>query len=627
MKLQMPVSVSWTTTTKLYFAAAYLVNLFVITGFASFMQTETLLDRYYQVAVLLTYPAIFMLPLAALCWFSLRWQPVGSRPWIWVPVLLTGNILLSITLFGDVKLYDLYGFHINPFVINLLTTPGGIESLGSSSNTYATVGILLVSSALFHLLLFVSAIFVSQRQWTIPVTGRALFLVFLTLTLSERVIYGFADINNTASILNSSETIPLYSQVRFRSLARAMGIDVTHRQNIALKQGGQALNYPLRSLQSEAPGSSPNIIWLISESMRGDLLDADIMPYTFARSDKGWRLTHHYSGGNGTRQGLFSLFYGIFGTYWDAFLREQQGPVFIDLLQERGYDMNMYTSADFTYPEFDQTIFSTIPSDRLHQFNNDMDPVARDRANTDSIISKIQTATPDSPFMIFMFYESTHARYSFPPEDAIRTPFLDDLNYATMSRKSLAPKINELKNRYINAAHFIDGQMERIFQALDRQGLWQDTIVVVAGDHGEEFMENGFWGHNSGFSSQQISTPMVIWLPGKEPAVINQPTSHMDVTATILPLMGVTNPLSDYSQGMNLAEPLDRDYLVVSDWSGVSYISQEYKFTLPFNSSLSSSNKLFDAQDNPSNDLALFVANYRQELEDILASASQFLER
>jgi uncharacterized protein len=140
-------------------------------------------------------------------------------------------------------------------------------------------------------------------------------------------------------------------------------------------------------------------------------------------------------------------------------------------------------------------------------------------------------------------------------------------------------------------------------------------------------MENGFWGHNSGFSSQQISTPMVIWLPGEEPAVINQPTSHMDVTATILPLMGVTNPLSDYSQGMNLAEPLDRDYLVVSDWSGVSYISQEYKFTLPFNSSLSSSNKLFDAQDNPSNDLASFVANYRQELEDILASASQFLQR
>jgi membrane-anchored protein YejM (alkaline phosphatase superfamily) len=101
----------------------------------------------------------------------------------------------------------------------------------------------------------------------------------------------------------------------------------------------------------------------------------------------------------------------------------------------------------------------------------------------------------------------------------------------------------------------------------------------------------------------------------------------MDVTATILPMMGVSNPLSDYSQGMNLAEPIDREYMVVSDWSGVSYISDDFKFTLPFHSSLSLSKKLFDGHDNPSNQVAEFVRKHRHDLEKILANASQYLEK
>jgi membrane-anchored protein YejM (alkaline phosphatase superfamily) len=99
--------------------------------------------------------------------------------------------------------------------------------------------------------------------------------------------------------------------------------------------------------------------------------------------------------------------------------------------------------------------------------------------------------------MRFMFFESPHASYDFPPESVVKKPYLEDFNYLTTDPDSARVL---LKNRYLNACHHLDSQLERIFQYLEREGLLESTIVVVTGDHGEEFMDSGRWGHNSQFS-------------------------------------------------------------------------------------------------------------------------------
>ena len=48
---------------------------------------------------------------------------------------------------------------------------------------------------------------------------------------------------------------------------------------------------------------------------------------------------------------------GLPSSYWFQFLQEQRGATILDVMRNQGYQMQFYTSALFSYPEFDKTIF------------------------------------------------------------------------------------------------------------------------------------------------------------------------------------------------------------------------------------------------------------------------------
>jgi membrane-anchored protein YejM (alkaline phosphatase superfamily) len=130
-----------------------------------------------------------------------------------------------------------------------------------------------------------------------------------------------------------------------------------------------------------------------------------------------------------------------------------------------------------------------------------------------------------------------------------------------------------MKARYINAAHGIDQQLQRIIASLEKSGDINNTLIIITGDHGEEFMERGRWGHNSAFTDWQIRTPMIVWIPNSSPKTISQRTSHMDVSATILKRLGVTNPIKDYSLGVDLSTPQEHRNIIVASWTDIGLIN------------------------------------------------------
>jgi membrane-anchored protein YejM (alkaline phosphatase superfamily) len=75
------------------------------------------------------------------------------------------------------------------------------------------------------------------------------------------------------------------------------------------------------------------------------MLTPEIMPNTWKFSQQSLRLEQNLSGGNGTRQGLFALMYGLYGAYRDVFLRENQGLLLLDVLKQQNYRFYMATSA------------------------------------------------------------------------------------------------------------------------------------------------------------------------------------------------------------------------------------------------------------------------------------------
>ena len=98
-------------------------------------------------------------------------------------------------------------------------------------------------------------------------------------------------------------------------------------------------------------------------------------------------------------------------------------------------------------------------------------------------------------------------------------------------------EIRLLRNRSVNAANFVDRNIGRLLDALERRGLAQETVVIVVGDHGEAF-EQGYLGHAT-FHPDVLAIPIILSLPGVEARTIDALVGSSTVMATLLDYLDI----------------------------------------------------------------------------------------
>jgi len=541
----------------------------------------------WLLAVWLTYSFFYLVPVFAPVFLLDRLlrsvrragAPLFAAAWL-------GASAVQLLVFADGFVFRAFNFHFNGFVWNLVTTPGGIESMGASRGTEASfAGIALGWVAAEALLLRVALYtgrFDQLRRAVLPFPAAMATLlgVLPVVSLAERVTFGLADSASYGPVLTAANTFAFYTPMRMPELGKALGFATDREAGLDLKVDTVHVHYPLQPLV-RAPGHRDlNVVWLVAESLRADMLDPEIMPATTAFAARAVDFRRHYSGGNGTRMGMFSMFYGLYGSYWFPFLNEARGPALIDVLLDANYQTAIYTSAVFSYPEFDKTIFRRIPSADLHEGDPNLLGWQNDRQNVTRLLADIDGRDPARPFFAFMFFESPHAQYYFPKESVIRRPYLENFNYAITD---LEANIDLIKNRYVNACHHLDSQLARVFAHLEEKGLLDSTLVIVTGDHGEEFLEKGHWGHHGAFTDEEIRVPLVIRAPGQAPRRETRMSSHLDLVPTVLTQLGVTNPPGDYSLGDDLFGGERPERSIVADWDRLACVSPAGKAIVPVN--------------------------------------------
>jgi len=86
-----------------------------------------------------------------------------------------------------------------------------------------------------------------------------------------------------------------------------------------------------------------------------------------------------------------------------------------------------------------------------------------------------------------------------------------------------------------------DRALGRVLEELDRRGALGNTVVIVAGDHGEQLGEHGLFHHNNSLYLPLLHVPFLILDPREEPSVLRVPdvVSLRNLAATILDLVGV----------------------------------------------------------------------------------------
>src|SRR5262249_22948797 len=123
-------------------------------------------------------------------------------------------------------------------------------------------------------------------------------------------------------------------------------------------------------------------------------------------------------------------------------------------------------------------------------------------------------------------------------------------------------------DRYRNALHEADAALGQLLDGLHERNLLDHTLFILLGDHGEAFGQHpGNYGHTLFIYDENIRVPLVFAAPGlvDEPIRVHRVPSLVDVTPTVLDLLGLNRP-SVY-QGRSLLEDQNQLALFATDYS------------------------------------------------------------
>lgn len=511
---------------------------------------------------------------------------------------LIGGLFLEL-LATDAAIYKLLGYHVNGAVLNVAMTEGSGDAVHLESRIFTSATAVLAALTLAQFLFWrwrhssCQAREAQGRRQPLLLQPRVVLLAGLAPLIGiDQSVYAMASLNGDRELLFVTRPLP-GPKLRLPRLPELLG-EVQPDPEMMPERA--RLSYPKALPELPADGPRPNVLVVVLDSWRRDAFSPEISPRLHAFSEGARVFEDHVSGGNGTRYGLFSLLYGLHGSYWFRVLEEQRTPVLLDVLQDEGYDLRVWSAASMNFPEFRMTAWAGMPKEHvIDRFVNARGEPRSQRSDEKDVfvgeaveewLGQRQAAGSEQPFFGFVLLDSPHQPY-FNPGGPNQPALENNLSYLELCLTATkGPELVDLQERMINSYKnsilHADQVAGRILDALEAAGELENTIVVVTGDHGEEFFENLAWGHTSNFSPEQINVPFYMRGPGITPGTESGPTSHLDLSNSLLELLGADpERRADYSLGESLFSPVPNRRRVVGAWAHLGILTPSGILCLP----------------------------------------------
>ncbi len=316
-------------------------------------------------------------------------------------------------------------------------------------------------------------------------------------------------------------------------------------------------------------GKQRSVIIVAVESLRADVIHLrhqgrEVTPNINRLAREGLQLTRAYAQSTHSDYAdvcLASSLYPLRSRHHHYYRADDPWPktLLYDLLKPLGYDTAIISSQNEAWGGMDQFLQTpaldrfyhpqnssapTIYSDRDPGFNREVQAGALvagkfpDRHTTDVALDWIRSRL-GKPFFLAMNTQSSHFPYLIP--DDCPRPFqpceLDgDVKFSSYP----VEKTPNVRNAYFNALAESDRQIGRLVAKLTEWGMLDDVILVITGENGEAFHENGAIGHAGNPVEPVIHVAAVVYsLQLVAPRVENYPFEHVDLAPTLCGLLSI----------------------------------------------------------------------------------------
>ena len=345
------------------------------------------------------------------------------------------------------------------------------------------------------------------------------------------------------------------------------------------------------------PRSARNVILITISTLRADHVgalgyDRDTTVYfdSFAKKNALFRKAFASSGWMMPAHGSIftSLYPGRHGATHIENSLDEASYTLAEILKDNGYycvgfccnprldDEHGFAQGFDIYDDYSVSIMLDAMAFGIGQ---DVD-INRRRTNdliNDAAIRWLQNNT-HQPFFMFVHYYDNHWDYVPPaPYDKLYDPnYEGPIDGTQIAREPLysnppsARDIEHIVALYDGEVRQTDNDLAELLEFLAEKGLMDNSIVIVAGDHGEQFYEHGHTSHH-GLFEELIHVPLAVSIPGTNTKckTIDTLVSQVDILPTIFDYLQI--PLPPACQGKSLKPVIEGCAEQVNDFIFAEY--------------------------------------------------------
>lgn len=451
----------------------------------------------------------------------------------------------------DTQSFSLFRFHLNPLMWQYLF----------NDNNPSTANLLFIAIPFIFLLQLTASelIWRNLRPLYRANHGPKIAVVLIIAFLLTHLVNIWADATFYRPITMQKANFPLSYPMTAKSFLIRQGwvdeAEIRAHQNP--HHEGRTIKYPLREIEHNLVTQHPNVVVVMVDALRADMLNKTNMPNLSRLAQMSTEYQSHFSGGNHEDLGIYSFFYGLPGRYWPDIEQNKTPSVLLSSLQQAGYELGLFSS-------------NQAPSLQAIAANSQLNVSTNEGAlkgDIDAIKQwqEWQANNQTKPSFSFLYLTAASAMETPPNYPELFSP-----TTSTLKDKKLAePQQQEaLFNRYKNAISYTDILLAQVFDRLTETNQFDNSIIIVTGAYGQEFndLDTNQWGNHSNYGWPQTQVPLVIHWPGQTAQKIEQDTSHLDLVPTLMEqVLATKTPSRFYSTGQNLLEPLKRNYILMGD--------------------------------------------------------------
>jgi arylsulfatase A-like enzyme len=356
-------------------------------------------------------------------------------------------------------------------------------------------------------------------------------------------------------------------------LAALAGRRVSLSLSVLGDQGAAVLGRPTIN-SSPAPDGErrPDVLLILLDTLRADrtapgepttpriqaLADVAVR-FTDASSTSAWTLPAHAS---------------LFNSRWPQTHRvtgklrrldESAAPVLARAFRDAGYETVAFTGGGFVSP-----VYGMAAGFERYGISDPCFGTRQDgpRAELQSLIAEPNRRP------LFAFVHTFAAHHGMPRPDELARFGLDDKSFRrlrgvlqdlTVALEQQQPQeiddasIDGLRSLYDASVLAADELVGQIVDSLVACGRFDETVLVVTSDHGQELFDRGAFGHGHQMHSEVLRIPLIVRAPGVAAQVLDAPVSLVDLAPTLRELAGL--PADSEAQGRSLVGLLQGERL------------------------------------------------------------------